>query len=192
MASVVWPHRLQHPHPHHRASVHPGSFHCPLQTSSGAVIKTTLHEPIRSESSACITSLPRACEQSRTSCGEAGTQVPPSLNLQPWPLQEWERQALPPQENGSPLQYSGLGNPMDRGAWWATAHGVAKSRTQLSDGVFPSSGKFSASAGCSVSFFCREHIIKHRSIWVTEGPVTVRLTWQREHLANGKRCQPRL
>ena len=29
--------------------------------------------------------------------------------------------------NGSPLQYSCLGNPMDRGAWWATVHGVAKS-----------------------------------------------------------------
>ena len=28
--------------------------------------------------------------------------------------------------NGNPIQYSGLGNPMDRGAWWATAHGVAK------------------------------------------------------------------
>ena len=28
--------------------------------------------------------------------------------------------------NGSPLQYSCLGNPMDRGAWWATVHGVAK------------------------------------------------------------------
>ena len=25
-----------------------------------------------------------------------------------------------------PLQYSGLGNPIDRGAWWATVHGVAK------------------------------------------------------------------
>ena len=31
--------------------------------------------------------------------------------------------------NGNPLQYSCLGNPMDRGAWWATVHGVAKSRT---------------------------------------------------------------
>ena len=31
--------------------------------------------------------------------------------------------------NGNPLQYSGLGNPTDRGAWWATVHGVAKSRT---------------------------------------------------------------
>jgi len=28
--------------------------------------------------------------------------------------------------NGNPLQYSCLGNPMDRGAWWATAHGVGK------------------------------------------------------------------
>ena len=31
--------------------------------------------------------------------------------------------------NGNPLQYSGLENPMDRGAWRATAHGVAKSQT---------------------------------------------------------------
>ena len=31
--------------------------------------------------------------------------------------------------NGNPLQYSFLENPMDGGAWWATVHGVAKSRT---------------------------------------------------------------
>ena len=30
------------------------------------------------------------------------------------------------EEKASPLQYSCLGNPMDRGAWWATVHGVAK------------------------------------------------------------------
>ena len=35
--------------------------------------------------------------------------------------------------HGNPLQYSCLENPMDRGAWQATVHGVAKSRTQLSD-----------------------------------------------------------
>ena len=35
--------------------------------------------------------------------------------------------------NGNPLQYSCLENPMDGGAWYATVHGVAKSRTQLSD-----------------------------------------------------------
>ena len=38
-----------------------------------------------------------------------------------------------PEGNGHPLQYSCLENPMDRGAWWAAVHGVAKSRTQLSD-----------------------------------------------------------
>ena len=31
--------------------------------------------------------------------------------------------------NGNPLQYSYLENPMDRGDWWATVHGVAKSWT---------------------------------------------------------------
>ena len=34
-----------------------------------------------------------------------------------------------PQGNGNPLQYSCLDNPMGGGAWWATIHGVAKSRT---------------------------------------------------------------
>ena len=38
--------------------------------------------------------------------------------------------------NGTRLQYSCLGNPMDRGAWWAAVHGVAKSQTRLSDFTF--------------------------------------------------------
>ena len=38
----------------------------------------------------------------------------------------------PDEENGYLLQYSCLENPMDRGAWWATVHGVTKSQTQLS------------------------------------------------------------
>ena len=38
--------------------------------------------------------------------------------------------------NGNPLQYSCLENPMDRGAWEAAVHGVAKSRTRLSDFTF--------------------------------------------------------
>ena len=38
--------------------------------------------------------------------------------------------------SGTPLQYSCLENPMDGGAWWAAVHGVAKSRTQLSDFTF--------------------------------------------------------
>ena len=44
---------------------------------------------------------------------------------------------FPEKGNGNPpLQYSCLENFMDRGAWWAAVHGVAKSQTQLSDRHF--------------------------------------------------------
>ena len=39
----------------------------------------------------------------------------------------------PGEGNSSPLQYSCLGNPMDRGTWWATVHGVAQSWARLRD-----------------------------------------------------------
>ena len=39
----------------------------------------------------------------------------------------------PGEGDGNPLQYSCLGNLMDRGAWWATVHSVAKGQTGLSD-----------------------------------------------------------
>ena len=42
----------------------------------------------------------------------------------------------PGEGKGNPLQYAWLENPMDRGTWWATIHGVAKSRTQLSNFTF--------------------------------------------------------
>ena len=42
------------------------------------------------------------------------------------------RENSPRGGNGSPLQYSCLANPMDRGAWRAAVHGVAKSQTGLS------------------------------------------------------------
>ena len=38
--------------------------------------------------------------------------------------------------NGTPLQCSCLESPMDRGVWWAAAHGVARSQTRLSDFTF--------------------------------------------------------
>ena len=45
-------------------------------------------------------------------------------------IPEWGRS--PGGGYGNPLQYSGLENPMDRGAWWATVHKTAKSWTRLS------------------------------------------------------------
>ena len=41
-------------------------------------------------------------------------------------VQFLSRGRSPGEENENPLQYSYLGNPMDRGAWWATVHGVTK------------------------------------------------------------------
>ena len=44
-------------------------------------------------------------------------------------LHPWVRRS-PGGGHGSPLQYSCLENPMDRGAWWAMVHGVTKSGTR--------------------------------------------------------------
>ena len=46
----------------------------------------------------------------------------------------WRR--CPGGGNGSPLQYSCLENPLDKGAWWATVHGVTNSPTRLRDKHF--------------------------------------------------------
>ena len=48
-------------------------------------------------------------------------------------VQSLGREDPPGEGNGNPLQYSCLENPVDGGAWLATVHGVAKSRTRLSD-----------------------------------------------------------
>ena len=46
------------------------------------------------------------------------------------------REDPPGEGNGTPLQYSCLESPMDGGTWWAVVHGVAKSRTRLSNQRF--------------------------------------------------------
>ena len=57
----------------------------------------------------------------------------------PGSIPGWGRS--PGEGNGNPLQHSCLENPMDGGAWWATVHGVAKSRTRLRDFPFFKSNK---------------------------------------------------
>ena len=56
---------------------------------------------------------------------------PPAIARDSSSISGWGRS--PGRENGNPLQYSCLGNPMDRGAWQATVHRVTKSETQLRD-----------------------------------------------------------
>ena len=53
-----------------------------------------------------------------------------------FPTQTWRNRCEWALASGTPLQYSCLENPMDGGAWWAAVHGVAKSRTRLSDFTF--------------------------------------------------------
>ena len=44
---------------------------------------------------------------------------------------------FPGEGNGNPLQYSCLRNPMDRGAWWATAYGFARVGQDLATKLLP-------------------------------------------------------
>ena len=62
--------------------------------------------------------------------GLVGKEAAPNAE-EPGSVPEWGRS--PREGNGNALQYSCLENSMDKGAWWATVHGVTKSRTQLSD-----------------------------------------------------------
>ena len=60
--------------------------------------------------------------------------------------------------HGNPLQYSCRENPMDRGAWRATVHGVAKSRTRLSDLALLLMGQ-----GIMQSSRCQQGLVFHIS-----------------------------
>ena len=59
--------------------------------------------------------------------------VTQKLKCLPAMLETWVRslgrEDSPGEGTGNPVQYSRLQNPMDRGAWWATVHGVEKSQT---------------------------------------------------------------
>ena len=63
----------------------------------------------------------------------------------------------PGEGNGTPLQYSCLENPMDRGAWWAAVHGVTKSRTRLSAFTFPSLSCSGEGSGNPLQCSCLEN-----------------------------------
>ena len=70
--------------------------------------------------------------------GEGSAQVPQKKGLPGrQPLEYgFSRRKIQRRHCYNPLQYSCLENPMGRGAWWAAVHGVAKSRTRLSNFPF--------------------------------------------------------
>ena len=75
----------------------------------------------------------------------------------------------PGEGNGNPLQYACLENPMDRGAWGATVHRVAKSRTRLSNFTFTFTINSSWIGYCGRWFLCLDTLgiewWSHESNW---------------------------
>ena len=78
--------------------------------------------------------------------------------------------------NGNTLQYSCLGNPMDRGDWWPTVYGVAKSWTQLCDWACTHTHTHThtppVACGSDAQWWCPEHWVDntdHSSLWNTVG-----------------------
>ena len=109
----------------------------------------------------------------------------------------------PGEGNGNPLQYSCLENPKDRGTWWATVHGVAKSQTWLNDfilGTWSLRVERDTGAGCgdaqglSKNWWLNLDRISHilESFWLTvpnifrrqrlEGSYTQICFWSVSHL----------
>ena len=74
--------------------------------------------------------------------------------------------------NGNPLQYSCLGNPMGRGAWWAAVHGVAKSRHD-----WPTSlSRIGEGNGNSLQYSCLRNPMGRGAWWATVQGVAKRWT----------------
>ena len=112
----------------HRKSVPSGHSgkECPVGLQNQDLQKNCFLQPPAAQSALCV--LPTTVFRS-------------SLLAQWWithlPMQEMSEipgsGRSPGDRNGIPLQYSCLGNPMDRGTWWAPVHGVTKSQIQLSN-----------------------------------------------------------
>ena len=84
--------------------------------------------------------------------------------------------------NGTPLQYSCLENPMDRGAWWAAVYGVTQSWTRLSDFTFTfhfHALKKEMATHSSIS--CLEKSMDRRACWTTVLGISESRTWLSTH-----------
>ena len=104
----------------------PLRVNCSLCDQCSAGAQNTETEEIQLRGRYCHCKQLRLCIYIKTPVGLPGgsaiKNLPAMQKTWVWPLGR---------EDGNPLQYSCLENPMDRGAWWATVHRVSKSRTQL-------------------------------------------------------------
>ena len=101
-----------------------------------SVTEAELSETLLFQAKPWSTGLSSPSELALTLGSHEGTQMVKNLSA----MQETQVRSLgqeDPLEKGNPLQYSCLENPMGRGDWWVTTHGVAESQTQLSDKLFP-------------------------------------------------------
>ena len=93
-----------------------------------------------------------------------------------WELDNKETWALG-EGNGNPLQYSRLENPMDRGAWKAAVHGVAKSWTRLSDFTFIFLSFFGEGNGNPLQCSCLENLKDGGAWWAAVYGLALTRTW---------------
>ena len=109
---------------------------------------------------------PSLYKETKGVSGGSAIKNPSAMQETPSSIPGWGRS--PGEGNGNPLQYSCLRNPTGRGAWRATAHGVTKSPTRLSNNniKMPGSGKVdkansSHSAWLERNIILRNGIIHH-------------------------------
>ena len=161
MSDSLWPHELQHamlPFP----SLSPGvcSNSCPLSrwchpTISSSVIPfSSCPQPLPASgsfpmswlfASGSFDTLHQIIEESA------------SASALPMNIQGWFPLGLIGEGNGNPLWYSCLENPTDKGAFWATVHGVTKSRTWLRDVTHAHT--------CCPKSFIQHHSSKASILW---------------------------
>ena len=96
------------------------------QNTQGRVVSTGFHETLSEPSylSVKLTMPLSLSSESRAFPDGSAVTNPPADVGDPGSIPGLGRS--PGEGNGTPLQYSCLENPMERGAWWATVHGVAK------------------------------------------------------------------
>ena len=105
-------------------------------------------------------------------------------------LRDWIRvSCIAGESNGTPLPYSCLENPMDGGAWWAAAHGVAKSQTRLSNITFTFHFHAGAVNGNPLQCSCLENPRDGGVWWAAIYGIAQSQTWLKRLSSSNSACK---